>query len=80
MTSKPKKPNAFEAAKNAAVTNRVPDALSGRALAEELTHFSTRITPTLKKELKRLAVEEGTGVQDLTMEALTDLLEKRQKS
>lgn len=75
-----KKPNAFEAAKKAAVTNRVPDALSGRALAEELTNFSTRITPALKKEIKRLAVEEGTGVQDLTMEALADLLEKRQKS
>lgn len=73
------KKNIFANAKKNPELSRIPALIAsgGSALAEKQVYHSARIPESLSREIKRLAFEEDTSVQALTVEALQLLLKKR---
>ena len=72
--------NVFDSARKKIPPTRVDDLKAGGALAEPMVMHSTRVPVSLNKAIKKLAVDEQTTLQALTIEALETLLKLRGKS
>lgn len=71
--------NVFQNATKSAAMSRVP-ALKEKNAAlfdEEIVTHSARVPKSLNREIKRLAADEDTSLQELTIEALRLLLASR---
>ena len=75
------KPNLFDAAGRTARPQRakVGERTQAAHTTDELVYHSARIPVALSKDVKRLALEEDTSLQTLTIEALELLLASRQR-
>lgn len=75
------KANVFERAGKSAATTRVESVREQNSVLfkEEIVTHSARVPKTLSREVKRIAAEEETTVQELTIEALSLLLKMRNK-
>jgi hypothetical protein len=71
--------NIFSGAKKSTPQTRVSELQGTSALAESMVMYSARVPVSLSKAVKKLAIDEQTSVQALTIEALETLLKLRGK-